>query len=160
MPIGLKQLFDEVSSTYTYLLWDKESRASILIDPVDTKVDRDLQVVAEEGLTLLYGINTHAHADHITGTGILKTKVKGLKSIISEASKAKADIHVSPGDKIEFGSRHISVRATPGHTEGCVSYVTDDESMVFTGDALLIQGRCFNGIVTWPLCSLFILQSM
>ena len=74
------------------------------------------------------------------GTGILKTKVDGLKSIISTASKAKADITVAPGDKIEFGSRYLTVRATPGHTEGCVSYVTDDNKMVFTGDALLIQG--------------------
>ena len=82
----------------------------------------------------------HAHADHITGTGILKTKVNGLKSIISKASTAKADVRVEPGDKIEFGGRHVVVRATPGHTAGCVCLVTDDETMVFTGDTLLISG--------------------
>ena len=71
---------------------------------------------------------------------ILKTKVKGLRSIISKASTAKADILVGPGDEIVFGQRHVTVRATPGHTQGCVSYVTDDQMSVFTGDTLLIQG--------------------
>lgn len=145
--IGFRQLFDEESSTYTYLLWDmaSASKDAILIDPVDTQVDRDLKVISDENLTLIYGINTHAHADHITGTGLLKQKVNGeegqqVKSIISTASKAQGDIKVGSGDKIKFGSKYITVRATPGHTEGCVSYVTQDEKMVFTGDALLIQG--------------------
>lgn len=145
--IGFRQLFDEESSTYTYLLWDmaSASKDAILIDPVNTQVDRDLKVISDENLTLIYGINTHAHADHITGTGLLKQKmnvegVQQVKSIITAASKAQGDIKVEPGDKIQFGSQYISVRATPGHTEGCVSYVTQDETMVFTGDALLIQG--------------------
>ena len=138
--MGLKQLFDDESSTFTYLLWDPKSKDGILIDPVDTQVERDLKIVEEEGVNLIYGVNTHAHADHITGTGHLKSKVGSLKSVISKASKAMADIHVEHGDKIEFGERHITVRATPGHTEGCVSFVTDDETMVFTGDTLLIQG--------------------
>mmetsp|Transcript_12859 Transcript_12859/g.18891 ORF Transcript_12859/g.18891 Transcript_12859/m.18891 type:complete len:249 (+) Transcript_12859:162-908(+) len=139
-PVGMKQLFDEESSTYTYLVYDPETKEAILIDPVDLQVDRDLQAVAEEGVKLLYGVNTHAHADHITGTGILKTKVDGLKSIISAASDAKADIHKKHGDKIHFGNRYVSVLATPGHTAGCISYLTDDSRMVFTGDALLIMG--------------------
>mmetsp|Transcript_7806 Transcript_7806/g.11829 ORF Transcript_7806/g.11829 Transcript_7806/m.11829 type:complete len:249 (-) Transcript_7806:213-959(-) len=138
--IAMRQLFDDTSSTFTYLLWDVESKEAILIDPVDTQVERDLKVVADEGVQLIYGVNTHAHADHITGTGILKTKVNGIKSIISQASNAKADITVMPGDKIVFGGRHLEVRATPGHTEGCVSFVSDDKKMVFTGDTLLIQG--------------------
>lgn len=138
--LRMRQMFDDESSTFTYLVWDEESKEGALIDPVDTQVERDLKVVEDEGVALIYGINTHAHADHITGTGILKTKVTGLKSVISQASKAKADILLNPGDKIVFGNRHLNVRATPGHTEGCVSYVADDESMVFTGDTLLIQG--------------------
>ena len=81
-----------------------------------------------------------AHADHITGTGLLKQKIPGVKSVISEASKAKADVKINAGDRITFGSRHIQARATPGHTEGCLSYVADDESFVLTGDALLIHG--------------------
>jgi sulfur dioxygenase len=139
-PMGLKQLFDDDSSTYTYLLWDPSTNDAIIVDPVDLQVDRDLKEVESLGLDLVYGVNTHAHADHITGTGILKTKVDGFQSVISAASKAKADIAINHGDKIVFGSRSVSVRATPGHTEGCLSYVADDESFILTGDTMLIQG--------------------
>lgn len=138
--MGMKQLFDEESSTYTYLLWDVNTKDAILVDPVDLQVDRDLKEVEALGLNLVYGVNTHAHADHITGTHLLKQKVDGLKSIISEACQAKADLHVAPGDRINFGSRFLEVRPTPGHTVGCVSYLADDRSFVLTGDALLIQG--------------------
>jgi len=140
MKINLRQLFDEDSSTYTYLLWDADSNEGILIDPVDTQVDRDLSVVEENGVKLLYGLNTHAHADHITGTYLLRGKVPNFKSIISEASGAVADILLKPGDRITFGSRYVEALSTPGHTDGCMSFVTDDQTMAFTGDALLIQG--------------------
>lgn len=138
--IGLKQLFDEDSFTYTYLLWDSETKDAVLVDPVDIQVNRDLKEVADLGLNLVYGINTHAHADHITGTYLLKQNVNGLKSVIAQASGAKADLHVQPGDRIVFGRRFLEVRSTPGHTDGCLSYVADDQSFVLTGDALLIQG--------------------
>lgn len=138
--IGLTQLFDDDSSTYTYLLWDEATKDAILVDPVDLQVDRDLAAVKELGLNLVYGVNTHAHADHITGTHLLKQKVEGMKSVISEASKADADVKIGPGDRVVFGSRFIEARSTPGHTEGCVSFVADDESFVMTGDTLLIQG--------------------
>jgi len=138
--IGLKQLFDDESSTYTYLLWDTESKDCVLIDPVDIQVERDIKEVEELGLNLVYGINTHAHADHITGTHLLKKKIDGVKSVISEASAAAADVKINPGDRIFFGSRYIEAKGTPGHTAGCFSYVADDESFVLTGDALLIQG--------------------
>lgn len=138
--IELKQLFDEESSTYTYLLWDPETKDAILIDPVDTQVDRDLQEIRDRKLRLMFGVNTHAHADHITGTGLIRRRVPGMRSVISTASEAQADVKVGPGDKIEFGKRSVTVRATPGHTAGCVSFVADDESFVLTGDALLIQG--------------------
>ena len=85
-------------------------------------------------------VNTHAHADHITGTHLLKQKVEGMKSVISDVSGAAADVKIGAGDKIMFGSRFLEARATPGHTEGCFSYVADDQSFVLTGDALLIQG--------------------
>lgn len=138
--IGLQQLFDEESSTYTYLLWDKSTKDAILVDPVDVQVDRDLEVVDSLGLNLVYAVNTHAHADHITGTGLLKQKLKDLQSVISSASEAKSDRKVANGDKIVFGSRYVEVRSTPGHTLGCVSFVADDGSFVLTGDALLVQG--------------------
>lgn len=138
--IRLQQLFDEESCTFTYLLWDEDSKDAILVDPVDTQMDRDLCAVKQKGLNLLYGINTHAHADHITGTGLLRKQIDGFRSIIAKASGAKADYLISHGDRIVFGSRSIEARATPGHTSGCMTYVSDDRSFVLTGDTMLIQG--------------------
>ncbi|OMO95674.1 Beta-lactamase-like protein [Corchorus capsularis] len=143
-----RQLFEKESSTYTYLLADvsHSQKPALLIDPVDKTVDRDLSLVKELGLKLIYALNTHVHADHVTGTGLLKTKVPGVKSIISKASNSKADILVEAGDKIYFGDLFLEVRATPGHTFGCITYVTGDDSdqpqprMAFTGDALMIRG--------------------
>lgn len=138
--IGMKQLFDDDSCTYTYLLWDPDTMDAIIVDPVDIQADRDVTAAEELGLNLVYGVNTHAHADHITGTWLLKQKVDGLQSVISKASGASADIHIHHGDRIVFGNRYIEARATPGHTEGCLSFVADDQSFVLTGDALLIMG--------------------
>lgn len=137
---GFQQLFEPESSTFTYLLWDTDTKDAILVDPVDLTVDRDLEVVQKLGLKLKYGVNTHAHADHITGTWLLKQKVPDLQSVIAKASKAAADVHLQPGDKITFGQRFLTCRPTPGHTAGCMSFVADDESFVLTGDALLIEG--------------------
>lgn len=143
-----RQLFEKESSTYTYLLADAShpDKPALLVDPVDRTVDRDLSLVKDLGLKLVYAINTHVHADHVTGSGLIKTKLPGVKSIISKASKASADILVEAGDKIQFGDLYLEVRATPGHTVGCVTYVTGDgpdqpqPRMAFTGDAVLIRG--------------------
>ncbi|XP_017638665.1 persulfide dioxygenase ETHE1 homolog, mitochondrial isoform X1 [Gossypium arboreum] len=143
-----RQLFEKESSTYTYLLADcsHPDKPALLIDPVDRTVDRDLNLVKELGLKLIYAMNTHVHADHVTGTGLIKGKVPGVKSVISKASGSKADVFVEAGDKISFGDLFLEVRATPGHTMGCVTYVTGDgpdqpqPRMAFTGDALLIRG--------------------
>ena len=138
--IAVKQFFDVDSWTYTYLLYDSDTKDAILIDPVDLQVDRDLKEVESLGLNLVYGVNTHAHADHVTGTGLLKQRVKGFQSVISSASGAKADLTLEDGDRIVFGNRFIEARSTPGHTAGCMSFVADDRSFVMTGDTLLIQG--------------------
>ncbi|WCJ25060.1 hypothetical protein M5689_006971 [Euphorbia peplus] len=143
-----RQLFEKDSSTFTYLLADvaHPDKPALLIDPVDKTVDRDLTLVKELGLKLIYAINTHVHADHVTGTGLIKTKSPGVKSIISRASNSKADLFIEAGDKIHFGDLFLEVRATPGHTLGCVTYVTGDgpgqplPRMAFTGDAVLIRG--------------------
>ncbi|KAL9432980.1 hypothetical protein AB3S75_027898 [Citrus x aurantiifolia] len=143
-----RQLFEKESSTYTYLLADVNhpDKPALLIDPVDKTVDRDLNVIKELGLKLVYAMNTHVHADHVTGTGLIKSKVPGAKSIISKASGSKADLHVEHGDKVSFGDLFLEVRATPGHTLGCVTYVSGEgpdqpqPRMAFTGDALLIRG--------------------
>jgi len=138
--MGREQLFDEESCTYTYLLWDKSTHDAVLVDPVDIQVDRDLEVIDSFDLNLVYAINTHAHADHITGTGLLKQRIPELESIISAASGAQSDQTISDGDTIVFGNQSLVVRSTPGHTLGCVSLVAGDESFVLTGDTLLVQG--------------------
>lgn len=135
-----RQLFESESSTYTYLLADTETKEAVLIDPVLETIDRDLKLIQELGLNLLVAVNTHCHADHITSTGLMKKRLFGLKSAISKLSGASADILLSEGDNINFGKYHLKVRSTPGHTDGCVTLVFGDQSMAFTGDALLIRG--------------------
>lgn len=135
-----RQLFDQQSSTYTYLLADSATKEAVLIDPVFEQARRDTALIDELGLRLLYTIDTHVHADHVTGAWVLKRHM-GSQIAISAASGAEgADRYLSHGDRCGFGSRHVEVRATPGHTNGCVSLVLDDESMAFTGDCLLIRG--------------------
>ncbi|KAJ0044381.1 hypothetical protein Pint_04887 [Pistacia integerrima] len=143
-----RQLFERESCTYTYLLADVShpDKPALLIDPVDRTVDRDLSLIKELGVKLVYAMNTHVHADHVTGTGLIKSKLPGVKSIISKASGSKADVLVEPGENIRFGDLFLEVRATPGHTLGCVTYVTGEgpdqpqPRMAFTGDVLLIRG--------------------
>ncbi|XP_069858147.1 persulfide dioxygenase ETHE1, mitochondrial-like [Dipodomys merriami] len=139
-PLLLRQMFEPKSCTYTYLLGDREAREAVLIDPVLDTAGRDAQLVKELGLRLLYAVNTHCHADHITGSGALRSLLPGCQSVISRLSGAKADLHIDDGDSICFGRFALEARASPGHTAGCVTFVLNDHSMAFTGDALLIRG--------------------
>ncbi|HYN12066.1 MAG TPA: MBL fold metallo-hydrolase [Burkholderiales bacterium] len=135
-----RQLFDPQSSTYTYLLADAASREAVLIDPVFEQARRDIALVKELGLALRWTLDTHLHADHVTGAWLLKEKL-GSRIAVSRASGAKgADLFLENLQVVKFGRRQLEVRATPGHTNGCVTYVLDDRSMAFTGDALLIRG--------------------
>jgi sulfur dioxygenase len=135
-----RQLFDPTSSTYTYLLGDSESAEAILIDPVFEHVRRDAALLRELGLTLAWTLETHVHADHVTGAWLLQQRT-GSRIALAAASGAQgADRALQPGDTVSFGARFVQVRATPGHTGGCLTYVLDDETMAFTGDALLIRG--------------------
>ncbi|HSG63860.1 MAG TPA: MBL fold metallo-hydrolase, partial [Gammaproteobacteria bacterium] len=135
-----RQLFDPQSSTYTYLLGELASREALLIDPVFEQVRRDAALIAELGLTLKWTLDTHVHADHVTGAWLLRERL-GSRIALARASGAEgADWLLEPGALVRFGSRHLQVRATPGHTSGCVTYVLDDRSMAFTGDAVLIRG--------------------
>jgi len=135
-----RQLFDPTSSTYSYLLGDRPSREALLIDPVFDQARRDAALVRELGLRLVASLETHVHADHVTGASILRERCAS-QVVVAQASGAQgADRYVRHGDQVAFGKRHLTVRATPGHTAGCVTYVLDDESMAFTGDCLLIRG--------------------
>ncbi|CAM9599152.1 unnamed protein product [Laminaria digitata] len=135
-----RQLFEKESSTFTYILGDAETREAIIIDPVAETQIRDADMASEMGLTLKLFLNTHVHADHITGSGGLKKMLPGTQSVLSEASGGQADVKICDGDKIRFGSRYLEARSTPGHTAGCMTFVLDDKSACFTGDALLIRG--------------------
>jgi len=136
-----RQMFDRESCTYTYLIADPETQEAVLIDPVFELADRDAQLVKDLGLNLVYVINTHCHADHITGTGILKKMMgKGVSSAISSAAGAIADKFLEPDQIVKIGGLELEVRPTPGHTSGCISYVFHAGRRVFTGDTLLIRG--------------------
>ncbi|MEE9381789.1 MAG: MBL fold metallo-hydrolase [Nannocystaceae bacterium] len=135
-----RQLFDPVTSTYTYLLADPGAHEAVLIDPVKEQVDRDVQLLRELGLELHYTLETHVHADHITAAGLLRRRW-GCRTVVARRAVAESvDVEVVNRSRIYFGARYLEVRETPGHTDGCVSYVLDDQSMAFTGDALLIRG--------------------
>ncbi|CAF4831054.1 unnamed protein product [Pieris macdunnoughi] len=135
-----RQLFDHESSTYTYLLGDTSNKEAVLIDPVYEHAERDANLIKELGFKLVYAMNTHMHADHITGTGKLKSLLPGTKSVIGKGSGALADIYLKDGDVVRFGSHQLWAAATPGHTNGCFTYISHEQCMAFTGDALLIRG--------------------
>jgi sulfur dioxygenase len=135
-----RQLFDPQSSTYTYLLADAGSREALLIDPVFEQARRDAALIDELGLKLKWTLETHVHADHVTGAWLLREKL-GSRIALSKASGADgADKYLENGERLNFGKKHLETLATPGHTSGCMTYVLDDRSMAFTGDALLIRG--------------------
>lgn len=133
-----RQLFDPASSTYTYLLGSNGE--ALLIDPVFEQARRDAALIDELGLQLGTTLETHVHADHITAAWLHRQR-SASRIALAFASKAEgADVYLRHGDHVVFGNRHLQVRATPGHTDGCLSFVLDDESMAFTGDCLLIRG--------------------
>lgn len=135
-----RQLFDPATSTYTYLLGDPIRREAVLVDPVREQVDRDARLVAELGLTLVATLETHVHADHVTGAALLRARLGSRIGVSRDAGTTGADLLLAHGDAVEFGRMALEVRATPGHTNGCLTYVTQDCRMAFTGDALLIRG--------------------
>jgi len=138
--IVFRQMFDAQSSTYTYLLADPDSGECVLIDPVFEQGRRDAAFIGELGLKLAWTLETHVHADHVTGGWLLKQRL-GSRIALAEAGGAEgADRLLRDGDRVTFGNRYLEVRATPGHTGGCLTYVLDDQSRAFTGDALLIRG--------------------
>ncbi len=133
-----QQLFEAQSFTYTYLLADAVSKEAVLIDTVIETVDRDLKLVAELGLKLVYVLDTHIHADHVTGAGEIRNRT-GVKTAVAKAANVPcADLHLSDGDELKFGQFVIKTLETPGHTDASLSFYS--EEMVFTGDVLLIRG--------------------
>ena len=135
-----RQLFDPQSSTYSYLLADRQSREAILIDPVFEQARRDAALIRELGFTLIATLETHVHADHVTGAWLLKERCGSRIAVGAVSGANGADRYLAHGERVAFGKRYVEVRATPGHTAGCLTFVLDDESVAFTGDCLLIRG--------------------
>jgi sulfur dioxygenase len=135
-----RQLYDAVSSTYTYLLADESSGEALLIDPVFEQVQRDLALLQELKLNLKLVLDTHAHADHVTAAWVLKQKTGCQIALAAAVGADNVDIALKHGDVVGIEGVSLDVRATPGHTDGCLTFVVSDHSMAFTGDALLIRG--------------------
>lgn len=133
-----RQLFDRASCTYTYLVADRRGGEACLIDPVLGQVDRYLTILAELGLQLVKAIDTHLHADHITGTGALQARTL-CHTVMGEQSAAEVvSLRVRDGDRIALGRLALRAIHTPGHTED--SYCFLFEGRVFSGDTLHIRG--------------------
>jgi glyoxylase-like metal-dependent hydrolase (beta-lactamase superfamily II) len=133
-----KQFFDEPSSTYTYLIADDATGEAALIDPVREQVDGYLRLLRERGLELLWVLDTHVHADHITAANALKSHTGARTAVGAACGASGVDKPLCDGDAIIVGNEVIRAIATPGHTPGSMSYLWRDR--VFTGDALLIGG--------------------
>ena len=133
-----KQLFDDKSSTYTYILASDKGREALIIDPVIEHTNKYLNVLNELDLKLVKVIDTHIHADHVTGLNELSKKTNCTK-IMGEKSKSEVvDLHVKEDDRIKIDNIELKVIYTPGHTDCSYSYLMNDR--VFTGDTLLING--------------------
>lgn len=132
------QLFDTASSTYTYIVFDEASREAVIIDPVDTQMERDLRTLNEYGLKLQYIVETHAHADHITSAGALIEHTGAQTATPEGCNVLPSAIQLKNGDTLKFGVQTLTALHTPGHTAGSMSYTWNGQ--VFTGDTLLIGG--------------------
>lgn len=132
------QLYDHETSTYTYLISDPKTGEAALIDPVLEMVERDARLIEESGLKLKYILETHIHADHITGASEIRRRTGAQTAVNQKAQIQCADIQLQEGKSLLLGSKKIDVIFTPGHTNSCTSYYFEDR--VFTGDALLIRG--------------------
>ena len=133
-----RQLFEPVSSTYSYLLASRRGGEALIIDPVLDKVDRYLRLMEELELNLVKAVDTHLHADHITGLGALRDRTQCI-TVMGEQSKVDVvSIRVADGDQLRIEGLALDVMYTPGHTDDSHSFLCGDR--VFTGDTLLIRG--------------------
>ena len=136
------QLLDSVSSTRTYVLADPATRQALIVDPVAELVERDLAVLSQGGMTLRWILETHVHADHVTGAAVLAQRTGAQVAVPRECGVQVDACLLADGGQIAFGSQAVSVLHTPGHTAGssCYLWNTGTSLHLFTGDTLLIEG--------------------
>lgn len=133
-----RQLFESVSGTYSYLIASRKGAEALIIDPVLEKVDRYIQLMNELDLRLVKAVDTHLHADHVTGLGALRDRTRCV-TVMGESTKADiVSMRVADGDKLEIEGMSLDVIYTPGHTDDSYSFAMEDR--IFTGDTLLIRG--------------------
>ncbi len=134
-----RQLYDPETSTYTYLIADEKTKEAVLVDPVLEQVERDLKLIRELGLTLHSCLETHIHADHITGTGKLR-ELTGCEGVVPEKAQVPCANHfIKDGEVLKVGDIEIKAIATLGHTDSHMSYLVNQDR-VLTGDSLFIRG--------------------
>lgn len=133
-----RQLFDSVSGTYSYLIASRREAEALIIDPVLEKVDRYIQLLNELDLRLVKAVDTHLHADHVTGLGALRDRTRCV-TVMGENTKADVvSMRLADGDRLDIEGISLDVVYTPGHTDDSYSFTMGDR--VFTGDTLLIRG--------------------
>lgn len=132
------QLFDPASSSYTYLVFDPATREAAIIDPVDEQLGRDMAALSEHGLRLVWSVETHTHADHITSAALLAEHAAARTAAPEGCGIGTAAVQLKHGDVLHFGGEQLKALHTPGHTGGSMCYLWREN--VFTGDTLLING--------------------
>lgn len=136
--VNINQLIDKDTSTYTYILSDPDTGEAIIIDSVLGQVDRDLQIIKDLNLKLTTILETHMHADHVTGASVLRKHTGAKIGVCDKTNASGNDLVLKDEDKLSLGRQTITCISTPGHTNGCMSYFC--EGHLFTGDALMING--------------------
>lgn len=134
-----RQLFDNETSTYTYLVASHETQECALVDPVSSQIERDLELINELGLKLIYSIETHIHADHISAGHLLRKQTQCQLVVPAPAALACADILIHDKEELTLGNVTITAINTPGHTDAHCAYLLNSDK-VLTGDALFIRG--------------------
>jgi glyoxylase-like metal-dependent hydrolase (beta-lactamase superfamily II) len=135
-----RQLLDPETSTWTYLLADPTTGEALLIDPVREQFERDAALLRELGLTLRFSVETHVHADHVTSASRLRDEL-GCEVVVGRTAGVRAaDRALGDGERLRMGALELEARATPGHTNGCTTWVCHAAGIAFTGDALLVRG--------------------
>ena len=139
MPLLFRQLFDRESCTYTYLVADTEARLALLVDSVREQVERDLTLLKQLGLPLRYCLETHVHADHVTGAARLRDAT-GCQTLVPKGAEVGcADGYLGAGDLLSLGKIAVEAIGTPGHTDSHLAYWVNGDR-VLTGDALFVRG--------------------